>query len=281
MRTAAHEARVQKFYGTGIDGYHEYHNGYLNFGLWERPGMTYEQAAENLIRMAGYRMRLGQRSTLLDVGCGMGTQDIFLAKQFRPFAIHAIDITQKHVERAQQRAHLANVPKSRLQFYHASGTALPFPDTFFTHVLSVEAPEHFDTREKFFKEAFRVLRPGGVLVCTDYSLGREPKNVFEKAIVELARATWHVPKENVYGNAVFKQKLGEAGFTDVLIQNIGASVIPGYYREHRRWESVREMIKIRGLTKGVLAGFVIDWAVYTAYRMGLCQYIVLYAEKPR
>src|SRR3989338_5046223 len=133
VRTAVtHEIKVAKFYGTGIDGYHEYHNGYLNFGLWERAGITYEQAAENLIRMVGLRMRLGRNSILLDIGCGMGTQDVFLATQFRPRSIHAIDITLKHVECAEERARRANIPNNQLQFYRASGTALPFPDKYFT-----------------------------------------------------------------------------------------------------------------------------------------------------
>jgi len=281
MNTAKHETRVQNFYGTGIDGYHEYHNGYLNFGYWTVPGMRYEEAAENLIRLAGNTLKLRSTSCLLDVGCDMGAQDVFLAKAFRPYSIDAVDLTEKHVVRAKERARRYGVDSIKLRFCQASGTDLPFPDEYFTHALSVEAPEHFDTREDFFDEAYRVLAPGGILTCTDYSLGREPKNILERALVEITRRLWHVPRANVYGNAMFKEKLHSAGFTDVFIQDISASVIPGYYFEHRRWESMREMMKIRGLWKGVIAGFLIDWAVYTAYQTGLCEYILLRAEKPK
>src|SRR3989338_1294146 len=49
----SHEAAVDYFYGTGIEGHHNYHNGYLNFGYWTREGMSYEEAAENLVQKMG------------------------------------------------------------------------------------------------------------------------------------------------------------------------------------------------------------------------------------
>ena len=63
----------------------------------------------------------------------------------------------------------------RVSFRYGTALEIPFGDHTFTHMLSVEAPEHFDTREKFFYEAARVLKLGGVLVMSDYSLNRIPE----------------------------------------------------------------------------------------------------------
>ena len=275
-----HESKVEKFYASGIDGFHDYHKGYLNFGYWTRDGMTYEEAAENLVRHAGELLGLGQGSILLDVGCGMGTQDIALFRACNPESIDALDVTWKHIERARIRALREGVGEDRIRFHHGSATKLPFPDNSFTHLLSIEAPEHFDTREKFFHEAFRVLKPGGVMVLTDYGLVRPPRNMFERGAIDFARRLWQVPKANIYENNIYQSKLEAAGFQAIAIDTIGKYTIPGYYFEHRRPESVAEIKKIRGFWKGIVGGYLIDVGVYGAYKLGLCEYLIVFAKKP-
>lgn len=278
-RQDAHEAKVEKFYGTGVSGFHEYHSGYLNFGYWTRPEMSYVEAAENLVQHLGEQLDLNEKSVLLDVGCGMGTQDVYLMEQFKPAQIYGVDVTWKHVERARERARRAGVDGARLAFHHGTATALQFPDNTFSHVLAIESAEHVDTREDFFREAYRVLQPGGVLACADYSLVRPPRTLAERFIVEAARRLWHVPRANVYGNEVFKEKLEKTRFYNITIENVGKYTIPGYYFDHRKPETVAEVRRVRGWLKGVVGGYLIDRGVYSAYQRGLCEYIVVRAEK--
>ena len=48
-----------------------------------------------------------------------------------------------------------------------STTDLKFPDNSFDNISCVEAAFHFVTREKFLKEAFRMLKPRGQIVLPD------------------------------------------------------------------------------------------------------------------
>ena len=274
------ETAVENFYATGIEGFHDYHKGYLNFGYWTKPGMTYVEAAENLVRTMGRKLGLNNTSKLLDCGCGNGTQDILLFQEFNPISIDGLDVTWKHIERARERAEKEHVPTDRVRYHHGSAVNLPFENDSFTHVLSIEAPEHFETREDFFKEAYRVLKPGGMLAICDYSLGKKPKGLYDKFLVKAAQRLWHVPNENVYGNDIFTNKLTAIGFRNVKIDNVGKHTIPGYYYEHRRPESLKEIYYIRGFWKGIVGGYLIDRGVFDTYRRGLCEYIMLVAEKP-
>jgi erythromycin 3''-O-methyltransferase len=273
----AHERKVEKLYGGGIENYIDWHNGYLNFGLWEEGISDYVKAAENLVHRMGDLLGLNGSSKLLDVAPGMGTQDIYLFKNFAPLSIDGLDVTWGHIEHGRRRASEAHA-EDRVRFHHGTATLIPFPDESFTHILSIEGPEHFDTREAFLHEAKRVLQPGGVIAMADFIVKRKPRNVLEKFVAEAARKLWQVPRANVYSAEVYGQKMTGAGFRNVDIKEMGAQVIPGYYFEQMRPEAIRAISKIRGFALARLS-LLLDVAVYRGFTMGLLEYVLVRGER--
>jgi len=271
--TSAHERKVENLYSGGVENFSDWHNGYLNFGLWENGNKDYVKAAENLVYRMGSILGLNTTSKLLDVAPGMGTQDIYLLEKFGPESIDGLDVTWKHIEHGRRRSREAGA-EDRVRFHHGTAVELPFPDNSFTHVLSIEGPEHFDTREKFLHEARRVLRPGGVIAMADFIVKNRPTNPFEKLVAEAARKLWQVPRANVYSGEVYREKMEAAGFDKVEISEIGAAVIPGYYQEQMRRETIRAISKIRGFALARL-GLLLDVAVYRGFTMGLLEYVLV------
>ncbi|HYN86710.1 MAG TPA: methyltransferase domain-containing protein [Pyrinomonadaceae bacterium] len=276
--SATHERKVEDFYGVGAENYGDHHDGYLNFGLWEGGITDFQLAAENLVRRMGDLLGLDPQSRLLDVACGMGTQDVYLMRHFAPASIDGLDVTWKHVEHGRRRAKEAGMDE-RIRFHHGTATEIPFPDASFSHLLSIEGTVHFDTRRKFLGEAFRVLEPGGVVGITDYSLKREPRTAVERFFVGLVCRLWKVPMENAITSKVYEGQLREAGFAEIDLKEIGALTIPGYYREQRRPETIAQNAKIRGFVAGRL-GTIIDIVLYRTFRMGLIEYVMARAVKP-
>ncbi|HEX9424457.1 MAG TPA: hypothetical protein VF899_14545, partial [Pyrinomonadaceae bacterium] len=108
----------------------------------------------------------------------------------------------------------------------------------------------------------------------DFIVKNPPRNPLEKLVAEAARKLWQVPRANVYPATVYKQKMQEVGFEDIEILEIGASVIPGYYFEQMRPETVRAISKIRGFALARL-GLLLDVAVYRGFTMGLVEYVLV------
>jgi microcystin synthetase protein McyJ len=275
-----HEKKVEAFYGQGVGNItdDDFRGGFLSFGYWASGTTDYVTAAKALVDELKKRMGLGSDSRLLDVACGMGAQDAYLMETTPVASIDAIDVTWPHVVATRERVAKAGFA-GRVHVHHGTATALPFPDASFSHVLSIEGPEHFHTRELFMREAFRVLRPGGVMVVSDYALTHDPRNVLEQALVDFVGWLWRVPKENHDTNARYQEKLERAGFRDVGIENVGKDVIPGYYFSHMKPEERERVAKLRGW-KTRLFGPLIDWGVYKTFDIGAVEYVLVRAVKP-
>ncbi|HEB10666.1 MAG TPA: class I SAM-dependent methyltransferase [Spirochaetales bacterium] len=271
-----HAYGVKRLYGIGAEKFGEYHGGYLNFGWWEKAD-TYIEAAEALVHKMAEILGLNDQSRLLDVACGMGPQDVYLHRHFGA-EIDAVEILWNQAQVALARVKQAGM-EGKVRIHHGTATRLPFERNSFTHVLAIEGSQHFNTREDFFREAFRVLKPKGVIALADFTITRPPRSLLEKIVVRAAQHFWACPNANVYNAEIFKQKLEKSGFINVSISEEGKYTIPGYFREQIRKETIKAGIKIRGWIP-TRAGFFVNYAVFRAFCRGLLEYCIVRAEKP-
>jgi len=162
-QTAELSDNINKFYDAAMftPRLIAYYGGsdYTNFGYWTAETQNARQACDELMaRLLGFIPE--KRGRILDVACGKGETTRYLTRHYAADQISAINISEKQIERGRE-----NVPGAHFQVMDA--TALQFPDASFDAVICVEAAFHFNTREKFIQEAWRVLKPGGYLVLSD------------------------------------------------------------------------------------------------------------------
>ena len=275
---ASHEHAVERFYSYGVHGKTDIHRGFLNFGLWEDGIGDYVAAAERLVRRLGTMLRLARGSRLLDVACGMGSQDVYLRRTFDGVEIDAMDVTWQHVARAAERARDEGMADG-LRLHHGSATRLPFATATFTHVMSIEGAQHFNTRRAFFREALRVLVPGGTMCLADYTVKRPPRTALERVLLAAAARVWRVPAANLWTIEQYRSELFEAGFDNVSLDEVGAQTFPGYYREQCRPAFRREMRRLQGRIVADV-GNVINVLTNSVYTRGLIDYVLVRAMKP-
>ncbi|HEX8821017.1 MAG TPA: methyltransferase domain-containing protein [Archangium sp.] len=197
---------------------------FMNLGYWAEPSVrTFDEASAALVDLVGRTAGLSGEDTVLDAGFGFGDQDLRWYEQYQPRSIIGVNITPLHVARARERV-AARGLSDRIDLREGSATTTGLPAESVDKVLAVESAFHFDTREDFFREALRVLRPGGRLCAAD--IVPLPGRSFSYPV----RSIWHVPKANLYPRDTYAVKLEAAGFRNVRVTSIREHVLEPHMR---------------------------------------------------
>lgn len=137
---------------------------------------------------------------VLDIGCGTGTVLLRLYRQYgNSVSLYGIDPSRDMIDIAVRKSKKIAYA---INFRVAAGEKLPFEDETFDWVISSLAFHHIpqETKTKVIEEAWRVLKPNGRLVISDF--GR-PHGLFGRLIAGIVArfdfTSYSFLIENLYG----------------------------------------------------------------------------------
>ena len=174
---------------------------------------------------------------VLDLGSGGGIDVLLSARRVGPTGkAYGLDMTDEMLElakRNQQKAGLANV-----EFLRGEMESIPLPDDSVDVVISNCVINLSADKEKVFKEAFRVLKPGGRFAVSDVvTRGHIAPRIRQSILL------WVGCVAGALEYSEYHEKLTAAGFEGVEIKPT---------RVYRA-EEARAMLSAEGLDADVIA----------------------------
>ncbi|XP_061582298.1 phosphoethanolamine methyltransferase isoform X2 [Cololabis saira] len=173
-------------------------------------------------------LKPGQK--VLDVGCGIGGGDFYMAKTFG-VEVLGLDLSDNMVGIAIERATTEKLPT--VQFEVADATKRTFPEGSFDVIYSRDTILHIDDKLSLFKRFHSWLKPGGQLLISDYCCGEKPWTTVFEAYVKQRGYVLYTPSE--YGKFI-----QEAGFCNVRAEDRTAQFIQVIKTELQRAEAIKD-----------------------------------------
>lgn len=107
---------------------------------------------------------------VLDIGSGAGGVDISLVRDHGAGSVVGVDVQKELIDLASSRAQKCNL-ESQIKYQLVTPGPLPFADESFDVAFSKDAIIHVREKEDLYTEIFRILRPGGRLLVSDWLRG--------------------------------------------------------------------------------------------------------------
>lgn len=104
--------------------------------------------------------------TVLELGCGVGAQLRVLLERFPGIHFAGVDISPEQLARAG-RLLAGPLAAGKVELVEASAYGLPFADARFDGAYAIWVLEHLDDHDTLLREVRRVLKPGGIMYCTE------------------------------------------------------------------------------------------------------------------
>lgn len=106
-------------------------------------------------------LALKDTDRMLEIGCGNGYYLSLLNRL--DFKLNLIGIDNDKVALKNAKIYIKN---KSVKLLYSDAESLPFPENNFDKIIMSEVIEHVENEERVLKEAYRVLKPGGIFVLT-------------------------------------------------------------------------------------------------------------------
>jgi ubiquinone/menaquinone biosynthesis C-methylase UbiE len=172
-------------------------------------------------------------ATILDIGCSAGGATAAYGVYFPKAHVHGIDLGPAMLRYAHKRAESLG---AKVHFHQMDAGAMNFPDESFDFVVSHNLMHEVskEALPQIFREAYRVLRPGGVVLHQDVYVRSADAPPYERFMFKWQTENNNEPFWEDFADADTVGIMKAAGFATDEIEEAAIPAIDG----RRPWYAV-------------------------------------------
>ena len=198
----------------------------VHYGYFDKTTRTFREALSRMNEIMTQVVIPVKDDIVLDAGCGVGGSLFYLAEKFG-LSGTGLTLSEKQLEYAI-KLNVKRKRKGQLTFLLKDYTNSQLPDESFSLVWALESITSASEKDKFAKEAFRLLKPGGKLIVADYYKTDIPD---KKQLLDKWRKTWSMAP--FVTSKEFVTIFENAGFKHLETRNITQNIMPSSKRMYR------------------------------------------------
>lgn len=209
---------ISSHYNELDEFYRSFWGDHLHHGLWLTGKESPQQAVRQLIEHAVERLRIEPGMHVCDVGCGYGATARMLAQQWKA-KVTAFTISEKQYRYAvSKNCHEKNPPTYHLKDWLCND----LPSKTMDRIIAIESSEHFDDKPAFFKEAHRLLVPGGRVAVFAWLTKESPSTFDMRYLLEPICREGCLP--SMGSKEEYLSLMRNSGFSDIQYEDLSRKV---------------------------------------------------------
>ena len=128
--------------------------------LYPRPGMTLEQAEEEMLELTCARAQLAEGQSILELGCGWGSLSLYMAAKYPSATVTAVSNSKTQKEYIDQQAAARGIRNLTVKTLDVA--TAEFKTAAFDRVVSIEMMEHMKNYKTLLGRIASWLKQGGM-----------------------------------------------------------------------------------------------------------------------
>ncbi len=195
----------------------------LHFGYYDEKATNHHRSVIRANEVLAEMGNIQTGARIIDAGCGLGHSTLWLAEHFNA-TVTGITIVPRQVETMKKFIEKNDI--RGVDFLEASYFNMPFDDSSVDVVWAIESVCHASDKSAFYKEAYRVLKPGGRLLIGENLRTARPLETAKEELLKEIFHSWAIPDLDTYEE--HKGHAEKAGFRSFENRDVTAHMMISY-----------------------------------------------------
>ncbi|MEO8694305.1 MAG: methyltransferase domain-containing protein [Acidimicrobiales bacterium] len=179
---------------------------HYHLGYFDSPDLDLQSSQARHVEELCRQQSPSAGDIVVDVGCGLGNTARWIRQRFGS-AVVGIDLLDVVLQKSRA---LDDLPLAQ-----GDMTRLPLRRSSVDLIVGIESLYGFPHRQVAFDEFGRALRPGGVMLLSEFILGDEADRLSTRVVSSVVHTNSLCPE------AVYRSQLHDAGFVEISMIDVG------------------------------------------------------------